>query len=312
MLTKFSDDLKKQELYANGPELALKLGFDRDENGNRVYTWPDSKIKYLHTFENPILMRDHYKVSQIDDPVLRDTIFALYESRRKITEYNGVRLNFDDDRYPGVWSPSIDTLLILKALNSANLISPLSPIYGVEVGAGSGYIAKYLLETQPTLEEMTLIDINQNAELCWKDNIQSDKARFVIGNAQDNMVGPYDLIVCNPPYIPRPKSIDDNPYEGLGLAAYLINNADSLLTKDGKLILNLSNLSMPIAEPLIKEAGLKAEILAELEVPLKVFNILNNKEWMTYLSEHGLKKERHDGYDYWQKIMVHELSRQPR
>jgi release factor glutamine methyltransferase len=306
MLIKFSDDLKKQEIYANGPELAQKMGIDRDEAGNRVYTWPDSKVQYLHTFENPVLMRDHYKVSQIEDTVLRDTIFALYESRRKIVEYMDVRLNFDEDRYTRVWSPSIDTMLILKALNSAELGAPKS---GVEVGAGSGYIAKHLLETEPTLEEMTLIDINPNSESCWRDNIQTAKARFVIGDAQKNLVGPYDLIVCNPPYIPRPKSIDDNAYEGLGLAAYLIGSADSLLTEKGKIVLNLSNLSMPIVLPLIKKEGLETRMLEELEVPLKVFNILNNRRWMAYLSEHGLKKDRHDGYDYWQKIQVHELSR---
>jgi len=306
MLLKFSDDLKKQEIHANGPELAQKLGLDRDEAGNRVYAWPDSMSRYLHTFENPVLMRDHHKVSQISEPVLRDTVFALYESRRKIIEYQGVQLRFDEDKYPGVWSPSIDTMLILKALSSAELGTPKSAI---EVGAGSGYIAKYLLAKQPSLEEMTLIDINPNAELCWKDSITSDNAKFMIGDAKKNMVGPYDLIVCNPPYIPRPKSIDDNPYEGLGLAAYLITGANSLLAEDGQLILNLSNLSMPVAGPLIKQNGLDSKKLAELEVPLKVFNILNNQDWMAYLLERGLKKDSHDGYDYWHTIMVHELKR---
>jgi release factor glutamine methyltransferase len=309
MLTRFSDDLAKQELYANGAELAQKLGLDRDAAGNRVYTWPDSRIMHLHTLDNPVLMRDHYRVTQLEDTVLRDTLLALYESPQKIVEYDGVSLKFDEDKYPGVWSPSIDTMLFLKALRSAELGSPKS---AVEVGAGSGYIAKYLLEKQPSLEEMTLIDINPNAEACWRDNISSPKARFVIGEAQKGLAGQYDLIVCNPPYVPRPKSIDDNAYEGLGLAAHLIANADNLLTQRGKLIINLSNLSMSTLSPLINQAGLDAKVLEEMEVPLKVFNILNNKEWMAYLLADGLRKQRHDGYDYWQTITVHEFMRQPK
>ena len=48
----------------------------------------------------------------------------------------------------------------------------------------------------------------------------------------------------------------------------------------------------------------------EMEVPLKVYNVLNNKEWMDYLLERGLKKEHRDGYDYWQTIKIVEMRRQ--
>ncbi len=93
----------------------------------------------------------------------------------------------------------------------------------------------------------------------------------------------FDIIACNPPYIPRPKSIDDNPYEGLSLPIYLIQNIDKILTDNGKLFLNLSSLSFPIMDDFLNNPGLQVKKLESMEVPLKVFNVLNNPERMDYL-----------------------------
>lgn len=83
--------------------------------------------------------------------------------------------------------------------------------------------------------------------------------------------------MCNPPYIPRPKAIEDNPYEGLELLIYLIKN----FNKD--LIINVSNLADDIIDPIVAASGAKVELLDYMEVPLKVGNVLNNKEWLDYL-----------------------------
>jgi len=41
------------------------------------------------------------------------------------------------------------------------------------------------------------------------------------------------------------------------------------------------------------------EVLASMEVPLKVYNILNNPKWIKYLKKNGLQDRPVDGYDYW-------------
>jgi len=49
--------------------------------------------------------------------------------------------------------------------------------------------------------------------------------------------------------------------------------------------------------------------LDNMEVPLKVFNVLNNPEWMDYLiKEKGLKKEYRDGHEYRQTLNMYEIS----
>ncbi|NCN86796.1 hypothetical protein GW932_03105 [archaeon] len=44
-----------------------------------------------------------------------------------------------------------------------------------------------------------------------------------------------------------------------------------------------------------------------MKVPLKVNNIMNNKEWLKYLESRGLNKNMHDGYEYWQELNILEF-----
>ncbi len=306
MIQRFSEDLSKLEIYANGVELAQVMGLDRDEHGNRVHTWPNEKRVHVVDFENPVLVTDNYKIGQLE-PVLRDTVFALCGSPVKTTEYGNTRLEFDQKKYIGVWGPSIDTLLFCKAVGNSELRNTKRAI---ELGFGSGFISKFILNEAPDLELMTLVDFNGYAKLCAEKNINDKRARIVVGNGVDSIKEKkYDLMVCNPPYIPRPKSIDDNSYEGIGLLHYLITNASKHLNPDGRLIVNISSLCERIIRKAIDESNVSVRELDKMEVPLKVYNVLNNGEWMDYLLQKGLIKNNRDGYDYWQTIRIMEITK---
>jgi len=49
------------------------------------------------------------------------------------------------------------------------------------------------------------------------------------------------------------------------------------------LIVNISNLADDVINPILETCEAKIEQLDQMEVPLKVGNVLNNKEWMEYL-----------------------------
>jgi len=305
MIIKFDLNLKNQEIYANGDDLSRALAIDKDEKGNRVYTWPKNKKQYVVTLKNPVLVTDFYKICQLK-PTLRDTVLALFSYPLKITEYENTSLEFEQQKYPGVWGPSIDTLLFCKALKKLNLNNFKT---AVELGCGSGFISKYLLNNSK-IKRIDLIDLNPHATRCAKNNINDARAKFYTGNAIDLIRGKkYDLIICNPPYIPRPKSIDDNPYEGITLLHFLITNAKNLLNKNGVIITNISTLCEHLTTPLIKNSNVKVKFLEILEVPLKVYNVLNNTEWMNYLLKKGLKKQVKKGYEYWHTIKIVQIKK---
>ncbi len=305
MILRFNNDLTGQDIYAHGEELAQIMGRDKDEEGRRVHIHPETEEMFVASFENPVLMTDNYKIAQLE-PTSRDSLFALFGGAVKVIEYDGTSLRFEQRRFPGVWGLSIDTLLFCNGLRKTELEDVKEAI---EIGCGSGFIAKYVVEQAPSLGRMSLADLNPHAIRCAQENISGVETDYHIGDAISYLQGKkFDLIVCNPPYIPRPSSIDDNPYEGIGLLNYLIMNAHQHLTEKGKLITNISSLCESMVTERMRSVGVSVKELASMEVPLKVYNVLNDPQWMEYLlEEKGLKKEMRDGYEYWQRISVVEI-----
>ncbi len=302
MIIKVSDDLKKQEIWANGMELCNIMGMDFI-NGKRITSYTSNEKKHVHTFENPVLMTDNYKISKLK-PSLRDTLFSLFQSKPRWIEYDGVS-TYWDETHKKVWCPSIDTILFAKTLkeflkNNKNLKT------AVEIGSGSGFLSKYILEKSESIDSLLAIDFNPNAIKSAMDNIQDSRLNTHCGDALEKIKGKkFDLIVCNPPYVPRKGSIDDNPYEGVSLMRYLIQKGHKYLNKGGVLLINVSSLSWNLVFD--EEPKMKMNILEKMEVPLKVNNIMNNKEWIDYLESLGLEKNLKRGYEYWQELNIIEF-----
>ncbi len=299
MLIKISSDLKKLEVYGSGANLSNILGKDR-QNGKRVFNSDESKKLYVCTFKNPVLLTDNFRISKLK-PSLRDTIFSLYSSRPRTVEYDGVSVI--DRGYPqSVWSPSIDTILFAKAINKLFKHKRYMK-KAVEIGTGSGFLSKYILMKNKNLKSVLINDLNPYAVQCAKENIKDKRAKFFIGDGLKKIKGnKFDLIICNPPYIPRHGSIDDNPYEGVGLLYNLVHNGSDFLEKNGLIITNVSSLCWDIIFK--NKPKMKVTILEKMKVPLKVNNVLNNESWMKYLLKNGLKKEYHDGYEYWHTLNI--------
>lgn len=299
MIIKVDNNLKRQEIWANGIELASIMGKDR-RNGKRIMTFPENKKEHVHTFKNPVLMSDNYRIAKLN-PTLRDTLFFLYGSKPRIVEYDGVSVLWGNSHI-NVWCPSIDTVVFAKALKKL-LRRKNNFKTAVEIGCGSGFLSKYLLAKNKKIKSILVNDINPYAIKCAKDNIKDKRAEFYTGNGLKKIRGrKFDLILCNPPYIPRPNSIDDNAYEGVGLLNYFVHRGQRHLNKNGVLVTNISSLCRDII--LKEKPAMKIETLEKKKVPLKINNVLNNKRWLNYLINRGLKRKNHKGYEYWQKINI--------
>lgn len=281
---------------------------DKDENGNRVYVYSKDKTIHVADLPNPVLVTDRYKINQIAEYITRETVHTLFDSPFITIDYDDVKMDFEKFKYPGVWSPSIDTLFFCKTLKNNDFTNYSSMI---EVGSGPWFIAKYMGEKNPNLDKIVLNDINAHAESYFNDHYTDPRFSFHLGDAKEYMQSKkFDIIASNPPYIPRPQSIDDNPYEWLSLPIYLIQNIYKILTNNGKLFLNLSSLSFPIMDEFLNNPEIVVKKMDSMEVPLKVFNVLNNKEWLEYLiKEKGLKKEMRDGHEYRQTLHMYEIQK---
>lgn len=306
MILRYAKDLSAQTIIAHGSELASVCALDRDEQGKRVYTWPEAKTQDIATILNPVLVTDDQMRQQLP-PTTRITIQKLFQSPLLRTEYDGMSFDFVQNNYPGVRWPSIDTLLFTKVLSNLDMSNV---VFAAERWCGSGFISKYLIRKAGNLKQLYVMDINPHAIQCARDQIQSPKARYHLGSAIDTMQGKQvDLLMCNPPYVPRPGSSDDNPYEGIGLLYELIMEGKKYLNPWGKIITNYSSLWDDPVAGWLKDSWWKVNILDEMRVPLKICNILKNEEWMAYLmKEKWLQKEDRKDYEYWHTIKIVELS----
>lgn len=287
MLLKFSADLTNQSLYAIGEEQTSVMG--KDQIGEPIL---------VHEFANPVLVTDSHRISLLPS-TLRDTLFSLYAMPVRTVEYDGEVTVWDTSTYSNVWSPSIDTLVIARAIK--NLIPNLNNAKtGLEIGCGSGFLSQYTL-AKTKIESMTINDINPQSIKCAQDNISDNRAFFHLGDGLKLLSGKkYDFIVCNPPYIPRPGLNNINPYEGVGILNYLVHDGYKHLNPGGHLLIGLSNLSEPII--FTQDPKSKIETVEEMPVPMKINNVHNNPDWMEYLKQKGLDSKDHDGYQFWHTI----------
>ena len=127
----FDKDLTKQEIYATGPELAETMWKDRDEEWNNVYYYPHENEQLVSTLDNPVLMKKNKKIAQLNDYIAKETIRLLQQKPMRIVEYDWIRMEFEQWKYYGVWSPNIDTLLFCRAIKDQSFDDVKSVIEGM-------------------------------------------------------------------------------------------------------------------------------------------------------------------------------------
>lgn len=311
---KISKGLKKQEIWAVGQEIVSILGEDRDEKGGKRHTLPDTEKRLVAEIYDPILLTDINAINKLE-PTKRDTVFALYGRYPRIIEYDGVSVSWDPRIHVDVWCPTIDTMVFVDSMRSSGEVLTDDVKTIADIGAASGFLGKYAVCKCKNTQELHLVDINPYAIDCAKDNMKDlEKSIIVCYYVMDGrrLAGKkYNLVLVSPPYVPRPKSIEGSPYEGVGLLHDMIVNGREYLTENGKLIITTSSLCEDITEQAIDEAKNKdlesVEVIGRKDEPLKVMSILNNKEWMPYLLDRGLKETNERGYKYWHEVRILKL-----
>jgi protein-L-isoaspartate O-methyltransferase len=313
VLLKVSRDLSRLTVLAD-----LKL----EQTGILGFAEAQAQPVEVISFSDPLLLTDNHEVGQLA-PQIRDAVFALYQSYPRSVEYDGVAVAWSPFDFPRVWCPSIDTVFLARALK--RLLSEEQVRRFAEIGTGSGFLTKFAL-VHGRLEHAVATDINLDAVRCAHAALQEldvkHKASLLNVDSDSErlgLVGQYDLIVTNPPYVPRPGERHDNPYEGLDLIAKLAQEADTLLAPSGRILLNVSSVAGDGFKRWFRERGFALATKETLRVPLKVNAISSqispeSKRWIDYLLERGLLEldeggGEHSGYSFWHTLRVFEISR---
>lgn len=308
MLVRVSPDLGRLQILAETLEQETILG----------YRHGSPEPVEVVTFDDPVLITDNARTAALESG-LRDTVFSLYQSYPRTVSYQGVSVSWSPTKYPRVWCPSIDTLFFARALDKE-----LDGVQSLaELGTGSGFLAKFALVRGQSLGRAVATDISPEAIRCAHDatsdlgGFRSLNLALTRADAPDFGVdGRYDLIISNPPYIPRPSERNDNPYEGLDLVAKISRLGRDHLTDNGRVLLNISSLSGSAPFEWFDRDGWTITPLDELRVPLKVNPVTSGASpestaWLGYLRERGTLEDDGEGapYRWWHRLQMIALSR---
>ena len=151
------------------------------------------------------------------------------------------------------YSPAEDTIFL------ANQIQNEKGQFALDIGTGSGYLAKVLL---PNFDLVVATDIIFDTAKKAHSAIEN----CVCCNAADALHAEFDLIVCNMPYLPSDKITDvtvDGSHEGVTVPLKIIKSAKNVLKKGGKILFLTSSLAN--YKELLKQTeslGFKVRIIA--------------------------------------------------
>ena len=249
----------------------------------------------------------------------RDMIFNLYRYGNYITEMNGVVVEWNAEEDKNVWGPSIDTVFFLHTLHKHGLFKD-SVLAASEIGTGNGMLAKGVTMFCHNLEDMEITDINFNALKCAGRNIRRGLNKSLLISSFHSpgtrKIFGRDLLIINPPYVPKKRAEETNPYEGTGLIKEIIENRLKLLKRenpDAAIVINYSSLAQKDFDSYMEGVDdVNVELLETLTVPLKINWASIDPEWMEYLlTECGLelRDESIYGYKYWHTLKIVKITK---
>jgi release factor glutamine methyltransferase len=193
-----------------------------------------------------------------------------------LQEFMGLDFNVS----PDVLIPRPDTeILIEAAIEEAN--SMKSPLTIVDIGTGSGAIALSLAHFIKGSKVHT-IDISPRALEVAKGNAVKlslqDNVSFFLGDVfsplGEEFYGKVDLLVSNPPYIPKddilklqrevgyePELALDGGLDGLDFYRRIIKEGQKFLSSQGRILFEVGHDQAQMVENILREYGFKYVII---------------------------------------------------
>ena len=142
----------------------------------------------------------------------------------------------------------------------------------IEIGTGSGILAKQLAKT---FDNVIAVDIDEEAVQTVND-FHLLNLRAFQSNLFSNVVGKFDLIIFNPPYLPCPYEEDKELCCGDGkIISDFLEQAKEHLNKKGRILLLISSLTpIKIEGDLLAKQDVGFETL-EVRIPYKFGQLIS-------------------------------------
>lgn len=173
---------------------------------------------------------------------------------------------YDLEVNQNVLIPRLDTEILIEKVKN-DIISNKKAVSVLDIGTGSGAIAIVL--QKETGANVTAVDVSPKALEVAKRNAEKNNAeiKFIHSNVFENVVGKFDFIVSNPPYIEtevvkglEKEVVDNEPIlaldggeDGLDFYREIVEKAPNFLNEGGKLYFEIGYNQAEAVSGLMKD-----------------------------------------------------------
>lgn len=280
-------------------------------------TGPAVRLRPVAAFANPTAVLDLVKFFCQASAEIRNTIKTIALSVDKLIFVRGSLVHVDRQR-DNVFGPSIDTVLMAELIVEWLASSTSDSMSALEIGSGSGLLSVIMASCdRDRVRELTALDISPFAARCTLKNLHIndrplDSSLQTVRVRAERFSAPqfvdrFDLVVCNPPYLPKTEEAGFSSMReleraaggegGLDLCLEILSSLSSLLSDDGACLLMTSSVT---------EQEVQRNIPAELKsspalhgvgirVPLDVDAVWEHPAWRKKLLEQGLIEQDESG-----------------
>ncbi len=227
-----------------------------------------NKTDYLLHMHEPITAEDQ---KQIDEDMAK--LLAHYPPQYLIG--SEVFLDYRFKVTPDTLIPRPETEELVEKCLKLTQKQANQALKVVDVGTGTGAIAISLKDKRPTWQ-VCAVDLSSAALEVAQENAQQIGValEFVLSDCLDEVAGPIDILISNPPYISQdeyelmdvsvrefePKMALFAENNGLAIYEKLAQQAPSKLGKDGKIFLEIGFMQGPAVKEIFQAAFPKKQV----------------------------------------------------
>jgi hypothetical protein len=325
MIELFHDQKKISKIYDSVSQPDLQIQVEKDISEIRFLF--DGKCLKV---ENPDLLwdcnchtpdvkhNDKYPCKIHKDPLGNEVGKRMSHDLVRI-EFDGISVFWK--RSDELWPPSIDSFHMIKFLSKELGSSFFKSV--LDVGSGTGFLGIWFAHHKKNVDFLSLSDwlLSPLFYSSLNSNYLKQQRNVVINyylglftdwvNANQHIKRKYDVLICNPPYLPIYEGFEELLYKqtvaGTDLLKHIIEIGPIMADK---VYIAFSDIALEDAHDAAQRFKCELKELGSCEVPFRVVHAFDNRKYFDKLMKaNAIKIKDKSQHPYWHTVRTYQVKK---